>query len=161
MNKQMIISVILFLLIVGGMFGYVYYKQAQLTNQAEPTQEEPDPSVLGTKFDYIERIDVKHFYIDGVHTYVGELAMPTPCDLLNVSNAVQESYPETIVINFDVINNSETCIQVVTNQRFRTDAPASAEASVVAYFEGRQIELNIVPAAPGETPDEFELFIKG
>ena len=54
------------------------------------------------------------------------------------------------------------CAQVMTTQRFMTQPiTASAEATVTATFMGRQIELNLIPAAEGETPEEFELFIKG
>ncbi|MCA9362393.1 hypothetical protein KC906_03375, partial [Candidatus Kaiserbacteria bacterium] len=70
-------------------------------------------------------------------------------------------FPEQVVVDFSVINNAESCAQVVTAQRFMVDFQASSEASISARFMGRDIDLNLIPAAEGETPEEFELFIKG
>jgi len=109
----------------------------------------------------ITRIDAKHYLIDGMHTLVGEVLMPTPCDLLESTAQVMESYPEQVIVDFSVINNAEMCTQVVTAQRFKVDFSASPEAVIRARFMGRDVELNLIPAAAGEKPEDFELFIKG
>lgn len=158
-RNAVIITVVLFLLIIAGMFTFAYLKnreQAAAEPTPEPQQEEPTD-----RYGYITRIDGKHFYIDGVHTVVGEIPLPTPCDLLNADAMVAESFPEQITLDFSVINNAEVCAEVVTPGRFKVSATASEEATWSAAFNGRQVELNLTPAAPGETPDEFELFIKG
>jgi hypothetical protein len=157
-NKAKIFSVVLVVLVVS-MFGYAYYKSNTLqTNQTnEPASEMPSSS----RYSDITRIDAKHFYIDGVHTLAGEVSMPTPCDLLTTDAIVAESLPEQITVFFNVLNNSENCVQTVTPQRFKVSATASEAATFTALFNDRAIELNLIPAAPGETPDEFELFIKG
>jgi hypothetical protein len=59
------------------------------------------------------------------------------------------------------LNTTEACAQVVTNQRFKIEARASKSANLKATFMGMPVELNLVEAGPGETPEEFELFIKG
>ncbi|MEZ4104330.1 MAG: hypothetical protein R3B60_03525 [Candidatus Paceibacterota bacterium] len=159
MNKSSIILiVVLFILVVVGMFMFSSFKNEEIQNtdeeeNVEPTEqaEVPDP----------KRIDAKHFYIDGTHTFVGEITMPTPCDLVDVSAMVMESYPEQIKLDFKVINTADTCAQVLTNQRFSVEATASREATVTATFNGQPAELNLIPAAVGETPDEFEIYIKG
>ncbi len=156
MEKRTIILIVtLFILIVIGMFAYTSIKKSELSQA--PIVETPvvkeDP--LGI------HIDAKHFYIDGVHTFVGEMTMPTPCDLLEVNSVVQESYPEKIILDFTVINNSKSCEQVATNQRFMVTANASAEAKITATYQGKSAELNLIPAESGETPDEFEIYIKG
>ena len=74
---------------------------------------------------------------------------------------VAESYPEQITINFTVLNNADTCAQVMTEQRFMVEVTASEEATFSATLEGRPVELNLVPAAEGETPEDFELYYKG
>lgn len=158
MDKRTIILVIsLFILIIAGMFTFAYLKRSEITQQPPVVivEEEVVP------YADITRIDAKHYFIDGVHTFVGEIQMPTPCDLLEVDTVVMESYPEQIKLNFSVVNNSETCAQVLTAQRFKTSATASEAATVSATFMGRAVELNLIPAAAGETPEEFELFIKG
>ncbi len=160
MDKRTILLVVsFFLLIVVGMFVFAYLKRAEMV-QAPVVEAPVEEEVV--LYPNVTRIDAKHFFIDGVHTFAGELVLPTPCDLLEVDTVVRESFPEQIVLDFNVINNSEMCAQVMTTQRFMTQPiTASAEATVTATFMGRQIELNLIPAAEGETPEEFELFIKG
>jgi len=159
-NKTIVLFVIIFALIVGGMFMFTYiYKQ-----QAAPIDPilPPDTTLATTTNKYgITRIEGKHFFINGVHTIVGEIAMPTPCDLLTTDAMIAESYPEQVTFNFSVINNTTDCAQIVTNQRFKIDANASKDALISARFMGQPVELNLVEASPNETPDSFELFIKG
>jgi hypothetical protein len=156
-KRTMILVVTLFALIVGGMFLYAYLKRTEITQNPVVVEEEE----VNIPYALVETIDAKHYYIDGVHTFVGEVVLPTPCDLLEVDTIVMESYPEQVRLDFTVINNSEVCAQVLTTQRFKAEAKASSEAKITATFMGRNIPLNLIPAAEGETPDEFELFIKG
>lgn len=158
-QKSIILVVIIFALLVVGMFMYAYMKKAELTSNEPPQTEEIDEETV--LYPYITRIDAVHYYIDGVHTIVGEIEMPTPCDLLEVESVVMESFPEQVVLNFSVINTAEACIQVITSQRFMAEFSASPEAVITASFMGRSVDLNLIPAPQGETPDQFELFIKG
>jgi hypothetical protein len=157
-QKAIIISIAIFILIVAGMFVFSYLKKSEVAEQNQPTIEKPQEEV---KYASITRITAKHFFIDGVHTLAGEIPMPTPCDLLEADARVMESMPEQIVVDFNVLNNAEFCAEQVTNQRFKVSATASEEATIRATFMGRDVELNLVPPDPGETPDDFELFIKG
>jgi len=161
MDKRSIIAIIcFFVLLVAGMFVFAFMKKSEITEeqQVQQTDSEPEPAV---EYASITRIDGKHYFIDGVHTVVGEIPMPTPCDLVEVNTEVEESSSETVVLNFNVINNADYCAQVVTPQRFSASAQASEEANFSANFMGREVQLNLIPALPGETPEEFELFIKG
>ena len=159
-QKSIILVVTLFALIIGGMFMYAHLNKAELQEESVIVQEEK-PQTETVPYADITRIDAKHYFIDGVHTLVGEINFPTPCDLLEAESTVLESFPEQVIIDFSVINNTEVCTQVVTAQRFKVDFQASAEASISALFMGREIELNLIPAAEGEVPEDFELFIKG
>jgi hypothetical protein len=156
-NKAIVLSMVLFMIIVGGMFGFAYLKKAEIT---EPVVAPVATSTTENSYG-ISRIEATHFYIDGTHTIVGEIALPTPCDLLTTDARVAESMPEQITFSFSVLNNSEMCAQVVTIQRFKVSAEASKEASISATFMGMPVELNLKEAAPGETPEDFEVFIKG
>lgn len=156
-QRAVIMAVVLFGLIILGMFVFAYLKKSEVAVEQNTTPQ-PQEEV---KYASITRIDAKHYFIDGVHTLVGEIPMPTPCELLETSALVAESYPEQVSIDFSIINNSDTCAQVITPARFKVEARASAEAIFSARLEGRAVELNLIPAAEGETPDEFELFIKG
>jgi hypothetical protein len=142
--------------IVLGMFTYTYLVKKTAVVESPAQIEEPAKDAYG-----ITRIDGKHFYRNGIHTIVGELPMPTPCDLLTYRSSVAESYPEQVTFDFDVVNTADTCAQVVTMQRFMINANASAEATLNARFIGKVVELNLVEAAANETPESFELYIKG
>ncbi len=157
-KKAVVLTIIIFTVIVGGMFGFAYLKKQEVVMDQQIQEEDPQPEV---RYADISRIEAKHYFIDGVHTLVGEVAMPTPCDLLNHDVMVAESYPEQVSIDFTVINNSVACAQVITPARFKVEFSASKEATISASLEGRRIELNLIPAEPGEHPDDYELFIKG
>jgi hypothetical protein len=157
-RRAVVMAVMLFILIVAGMFMFAFLQKP--TPPADDGAQQTETPAAGP-YATITRIDATHFYIDGVHTVVGEIAMPTPCDLLTAEARVAESFPEQITLDFQVINNADTCAQVVTPQRFMVSATASPEAAFSAVFMNRSVELNLVDAPPGETPEDFELFIKG
>ena len=140
---------------------YAHLKQTELQEVVPVSENQDDTQVEPVPYPDITRVDAKHYFIDGTHTLVGEINFPTPCDLLEADATVMESFPEQVVIDFNVINNAESCAQVVTAQRFKVEAKASAEATFSARFMGRDIELNLIPAAEGEVPEDFEVFIKG
>lgn len=159
MNKSSIILiVILFILVIVGMFMFSSFKNEEIQNTNPEENIEPNEQA---EVPTPKRIDAKHFYIDSKHTFVGEMVMPTPCDLLDVSAVVMESYPEQVRLDFKVVNTSENCAQVLTNQRFSVEAIASEEAKITATFNDEPAELNLIPAGTGETPEEFEIYIKG
>lgn len=159
-RKAVIGAVVLFILIVVGMFIFAYLKRGEVAEPVvdEQQQQEEEPS---GPYGHIDRIDAKHFYSDGTHTLAGEIAMPTPCDLLDPSVTVAESFPEQVTVEFNVVNESDMCAQVITPQRFKVEFDASENASISARLDGRTVELNLLQPDEGETPEDFELFIKG
>ncbi len=162
-QKAVIASIATFVLIVAGMFVFALLKKQELQQQQEQVQVPKNDKidVSNNAYDSVQRISAKHYYIDGTHTLVGEVSMPTPCDLLQAEADVVESFPEQVTVDFTVINNSDTCAQVITPQRFMVSVEASENAMFRARFQGRDVTLNLIPAAEGETPQDFELFIKG
>ncbi len=161
MNQQAIIAgVVIFALIVVGMFTFTYLKKQELRDTPPVVTEEPQDESPLTPYG-IDRIDGTHYFIDGTHTVVGEIVMPTPCDLLEVEAIVRESMPEQIVLAFNVINTAETCAQIMTPQRFSVSAVASEGATFEATFKGVSVPLNLTPAPAGAVPEEFEVYIKG
>jgi len=167
MEQKTIIGIIVGILVVGGGVWFASSLWQASPEPDVPDLVETDPQVengeeVDDRLGYIERIDAVHFYEDGTHTFVGEIDMPTPCDLLDVSGVVMESFPEQILLEFEVISeDADLCAQVITPQRFMVEVAASEEATVEATLMGRSVELNLHEPQPGETPDDFELFIKG
>ena len=155
-KKSIILAASLFVVIIVGMFTYAYLKSNEIKQVDDEVVEDAVP--IPDRFAAIERLDATHFIIDGTHTFVGELVMPTPCDLLQSEASVTD---DLITLSFSVINNADTCIQSLTPARFMVSADAPPEAVVEAYFEGRPLPVNLIDAPAGQTPDSFELFIKG
>ena len=157
-HKGIVAASIVLVFIILGMFCFAYLKTNEIQ---EGPQETPVVEDTTSPYGYITRIDAKHFFVDGTHTIAGQINMPTPCDLLNWNTRVMEMAPEQVVVDFTVVNHAESCTQVITPQRFKVSFQASENASITATLMDRKVELNIVPAGEGETPDDFELFIKG
>ena len=156
-NKLIVLIVGVFVLIVAGMFGFAYLKKAEAPAVAVPVQT---PVVDAYN---ITRIDGKHFFSNGVHTVVGEVTMPTACDLLVATSSVSGSgtAAEQVMLDFSVINHSADCAKQSTQARFKVTGVATSSASFKAQFMSKAVELNLTEAAPGETPEKFELYIKG
>ena len=157
-NKTIAFAVSVFILVVVSLFSISYlYKQKKVDN-IEP--QAPIAVIPVDRYN-VKRIDGKHFFKNGTHTVVGEITLPTPCDLLKTEAIIAESYPEQVTFLFTVINTTDTCAMVATNQRFKVEARASSQANLKATFNGSAVELNLIEASADETPEEFELFIKG
>lgn len=157
-NKTIVFVIVGFLALVIAMFGLSYVqKQKSLT--ADPTST----TTVATSSDpyQISRIEAKHFFRNGVHTIVGEITMPTPCDLLTTDARVAESMPEQVTYEFSVVNTTTDCEVKPTKQRFSVAAQASGQANLSATFRGAPVSLNMVEASADETPESYELFIKG
>ncbi len=154
----MIVAFSTLALIVVGMFVFTFLKKSEL---AEAPSVTPVADVQDDPYASITRIDAKHFFISPTHTLAGEILMPTSCDLLNWDVRAEKSSPETVTVDFKVVNHTENCAQTQTPQRFMVTFGASANAVIKATFNGRPVELNLIPAAEGETPTDFELFLKG
>jgi hypothetical protein len=155
-QKGIVAAIVIFVVIIAGMFVFAFLKKSEIPEPV--TQNETTGS---SPYDSITRIDAKHYFIDGTHTIVGEILMPTPCDLLNWDSSIAESMPEQVSVGFTVVNTTDTCAQVVTPQLFSVPFAASETASIKATLNGHPVELNLIPAAPGELPEDYEFSGKG
>lgn len=158
-SKSIYLGFGLLAIIIAGMFGYSYLASQPAVIPDTPVVTAPDdtPNPYAT----ITRIDAKHFYADGEHTIVGVLTLPTPCEVPSASATVAESFPEQVTIDIAIVTTAEMCAQVLTEQRFQVTAVASEGATFTARLQGRPVELNLIPASAGETPDTVEFFEKG
>jgi hypothetical protein len=142
------------------MFTFAYLKRGEI-NSNQTAEPLPDSQVEEDPYANITRVDAKHFLNGNEHTLIGELVLPTPCDLLSHETVIRESFPEQVEILFTVENESSNCIQVLSTQRFSVSVNVSPQASFSAKLNGRDIELNLIPANPDESPDDFEFVQKG
>ena len=159
-HKHIAAAVATLLFVIIGMFIFAYLKKTELSETTIPAPLEHETESENTYTD-ITRIDARHFFENGKHTIVGEILMPTPCDLLNWTTRTVPTQPNLVVVDFDVVNHSKTCSQVVTPQRFKVSFEAVENIRIEATLEKRPLEVNLIQAGAGESPDDFELFIKG
>ncbi|MBI4087140.1 hypothetical protein HY416_04150 [Candidatus Kaiserbacteria bacterium] len=156
-QRAIIVAVVLFAVIVLGMFLYARFKSDTLRTAEPAPVTSPVNQPSG-----ITHVDAKHFFKDGMHTVAGEIMMPTPCDLLEVSPISLESSLDEVTLAFRITNSTEgVCAQVVTPQRFKVSFEANEGATIKATFKGEPVTLNLIEAGPDENPDDFEVFIKG
>ena len=156
-TRTIILFIGLFVAVVVGMFTFTYLKRQEMREGTPP----PTLPVASSSTTQRDTINATHYFIDGVHTFVGQIDMPTPCDLLQSAATVRESMPEQVTLAFTTLNNDPACTQVITAQRFKVEAVASRDAIITATLMGESVELNLTPAPRGEKPEQFELFIKG
>ena len=123
MNQKSITIILLVVaIVIGGMFMFVLSKKKELQSDSKTPPSKED--VTTTPYDYIERIDAKHFIDGEKHTLVGEIVLPTPCDLLNVVPEVDKVI-KTVSINFNIVNSTKVCAQDMTPQKFQTSFNAN------------------------------------
>ncbi len=158
-HKNIIAAGLVLVLIIVGMFVFAYLKKAEIQKGEDAPKTVTED--INAPYGNITRVDAKHFYVAPTHTIVGEILMPTPCDLLNWETRILESAPEQVIVDFNVVNHAETCAETVTPQRFKVSFDAPENAKIRATLQGREIEVNLVPAGANESPEDFELFIKG
>ncbi len=156
-RRTILLVAVLFVLLIVGMFVFAHLNK---TEQGVDVVKN-DNDLVADPYAYITRIDVKQFIGAGTQTLVGVLELPTPCDLLTSEVRVLESLPERIEIDLSVNNTSDMCATVVTPQRFVKEVSASDTASVSVSLNGRPLEVNLIPAAPGELPGEAAVDYKG
>ncbi len=162
MSKSTIaIIVILALLILGTTYvafapdSWKFWDSQAPSTTDTTGQIQTDPSLPS------ERITAKHQFTNGTHIVAGDVNLPTACYILATNALVKESYPEQVVLQFSANTNAEACAQVVTTERFKINFSASKDATITATWNGKPIELNLIPAGANEDLNNFELFIKG
>jgi len=160
-KKSIILAVSLFAILIIGMFAFAYLNKKESIESVVKMVNQPEENLSNDQYSYIESVDAKVFHIDDQYTLVGEILMPTPCDLLVAESELNENLENTTNINFSIINNADVCAQVITPARFKVETTGNEEMAFKAYLAGREVRLNLVPAGAGETPDSYEIFIKG
>ncbi len=163
MSKSIIATVIVLLLIIVGTTYIAFapeswkfwHSTAVIQDPATTTPETPDPSFPR------DRINAKHQFKNGMHIVAGEVNLPNPCYILTTTAQIAESYPEQVTLNFSAKTSDDVCAQVITTERFKADFKASSDATIKAMWNGKPVEINLIPAGPNEDLSNFELFIKG
>lgn len=103
-------------------------------------------------------VTAKHQYKNGIHTYAGEIVMPTPCDALAWTVATTS---DNALISFTTTSPTDPCAQVITSQRFKVSFRGSASTTVQATLNNAPVRFSVIEAGSDENLDNFEIYIKG
>lgn len=112
--------------------------------------------------DFTEPLTVKYQYKDGMHTFVGDIELPTPCYAYNVSiEDTNDENVKNLMIEYQEDENAEMCTQVVTNANFRVSYEGTENLDFKLFENGVPRRINMFEIPAHVDIDQFELFIKG
>lgn len=157
-ESKIITSAIVILLILAGSFYFLAPDSLKFWgDQTANTIDSVKDNNSDTTIPAHERITAKHQYKNGAHTIAGEVNMPTPCYILNVSS---RNVNGEVIIDFVSETNGDVCAQVVTTERFKVDFNAGENVVIKATWNGQPVELNLIPAGADKDLTNFEIFVK-
>lgn len=154
MTKKIVIIIVLIVLL-GGFAFFVDKRNTENLNRQnlEQTEEESEFTVP---------LAVKYQYRDGVHTFVGDIELPSNCYNYNaVIEDGEDDSTKNLAIDYERNKDVEVCAQVITTANYRISYEGPEDLKFKAFVNGEARRLNIFEIPEGENIDEFELFIKG
>jgi hypothetical protein len=102
-------------------------------------------------------IKVEHQYKNGIHTYVGEVQVPTPCHTIFGEAVVQESHPEQVALRLETKENQGACAQVISIKKFKVSFQASKDAVVHPYLNSTPVLFKTTEAPASVDLDAIEV----
>ena len=155
-ESKIITATIVIVLILAGAFYFLApdsmkFWGDQTANTIDSTSDDSETTTPH------ERITAKHQYKNGTHIVAGEVNMPTPCYILNVTSRIVN---EEAILDFVSETNGEMCAEVITTERFKVDFTAGENVVIKGTWNGEPVELNLIPAGANEDLVNFEIFVK-
>ena len=92
----------------------------------------------------VGKIRVAHIFMDGMHTFTGEINLPTPCHALQHKVVIAESYPEQVTAVFEMKSEVDTCIQMIMPEPFVVSFEASKEADFRITLNDKNIPFEVM-----------------
>lgn len=158
MNKKaIIIAVVLFALIVAGMFVASYI----LRQKAESVDVQP--TIITEEVVAPLRINGVHTYIDGKHTVLAEVETNSTCSLVETKANVAKGTPDSAVIGIHIVTSTDTtCEYKPIMRRFLISFEAGKDAHITAQVDGKDAILNLVEQDSAKKLDiNDDFFFKG
>lgn len=154
MNSKGIGLIIIIIVIITGLtflFNQAFSGGAHVVEPVQPVVDATDTSSGD------ETISVARTYVSGIHTYVGEINLPTPCHELLHTVMIAESYPEQVAINFLTQTETAMCAEYITPEPFAVSFQASKDATVTMTLNGEKLPYKIISTdVRGTAEDESE-----
>ncbi len=142
MHKKNFLTLIVIIGVVA--FYFIFDGNSNISNKKEK------------ETNFVEKIKVVHMFVGDMHTFTGEINLPTPCHILSSKVFIAESYPEQITIAFDRTTEADLCAQIITPEPFTVSFEASKEAVIKMTLDGKDLsfETTELEAPKSEdTPD--------
>ena len=158
MNKKAtIIAVVLFGLIVVGMFVASYILK-QKVNKIDQ-----QPTIVTEEVVAPVRINGVHTFLDGKHTVLAELETNSTCALVESRADVTKGTPDRAVVNLSIVERDNAgCEKKPTTRRFIISFEAGKDAKITATIDSKEAILNLVEQDPSKTLNiDDDFFFKG
>src|SRR3989344_3778820 len=94
-------------------------------------------------------IKADHYFENGLHTYKGTIAVPTPCHDVISTVTVMESYPEQVLIDLKKEGASNFCAQVISQAPFEATFQASKDARISVTLDGEPAQFKVTEKIGG------------
>lgn len=158
MNKKATtIAIVLFALIVAGMFVASYILRQKVN------KDDKVPTVTSEEITVPMRINGVHTFKNGKHTVLAELETNSTCSLVESKADVTTGIKDEAVINLTIVKSSDTtCEERPTMRRFLVSFDAGVDARITARVDSKDAILNLIEQDPGKTLDiNDDFFFKG
>lgn len=86
-------------------------------------------------------IQASHTFAKSVHNISGTMQVPTPCHELKVEARIMESYPEQVVVDFNIVDTGAICVQVIADKPWSVEFIASEQARISARVNGQPAQF--------------------
>ncbi len=149
------IIIIVIILVITGLIYSFKAKSSDSNRSSDPSNNEASREV------FIPIVSVKHQYKNKVHTYVGELNLPSPCHILRHSVKISAENSPIYNLNFVASQTGELCAQVITPRPFKVSFEGPSEIKIMPTLNGEPLTFNLFEVMDNENLDEFEIFNKG
>ena len=152
-NTRIIVVVAVLVVVAISLFAYTLVsaptpEDLPLVADTQPAEQIPE-----------RVITAKHQFVDGIHTIVGMVTVPTPCHRVLADPYLLED-GVTVEVRFSTLLEGDACPAQTTEVPFRVTFEAPETVAITALWDGSPVRLNLVPVAAGEILDD-ELYIKG
>lgn len=82
-------------------------------------------------------ITVHDVFKKGTHTISGSITLPTRCSNVTVTSSVQGEGSQSILLAFDIPEDTGVCLELPTNTTYSTSVAAPADLPIVATVNGK------------------------
>ena len=154
-NTALVVGAIVVVLIAIGL-----YFSLTSENTDTPTDQTAVDQLPGSD-EYVQTINVKHQFKNGVHTFAGEIDLPTPCHTLAYNVVKDSTNTKAFNLVFSATAGISPCAQVITAKAFKLAFEGPIDATFLATLNGGKLRLNIFEVKAGEDLDSFNIYIKG